>query len=273
MQHPISISTKIKFPKLSKAKLLPFLLLFIIGLAVFQDYLFSIFKNTGFYLSESLLYNSFWLFFIPLFLISSLLLHSIFSKNNFLRIIYTLGIGVVFSLLHLFLSACFFVFVSSFVFEPAHRFSTIFNSMLSNQFYLAFLFYTIAPYYYYSSFKNASQEMSVSKSQYSDKINLKTGSKTQLIKSASIQIISTDRPYSVVLTSEQKFLSDKSLKDFEIELDPSLFFRVHRSSIVHEKFIKELKSRKNGDYDALLENGQWVRFSRHYRKNWSKLLH
>ncbi|MBP7644450.1 MAG: hypothetical protein KA767_13995, partial [Saprospiraceae bacterium] len=35
-------------------------------LAVFQDYLFSKFQDTGFYLSESLLYNAIWLFLIPL---------------------------------------------------------------------------------------------------------------------------------------------------------------------------------------------------------------
>jgi two-component system LytT family response regulator len=55
-------------------------------------------------------------------------------------------------------------------------------------------------------------------------------------------------------------------------LNSQIFLRVHRSAIVNKNHITELKSRKNGDYDGVLTNGQSVRFSRHYRQNWSELL-
>ena len=41
------------------------LCILIYGLAIFQDYLFSRFKSTGFYWSDTMLYNIYWLFFIP----------------------------------------------------------------------------------------------------------------------------------------------------------------------------------------------------------------
>ncbi|WP_103867619.1 LytTR family DNA-binding domain-containing protein [Aquimarina sp. I32.4] len=48
--------------------------------------------------------------------------------------------------------------------------------------------------------------------------------------------------------------------------------KLHRSVIVNKNHITELKSRKNGDYDCILTNGQSIRLSRHYRQNWNELL-
>ena len=153
------------------------------------------------------------------------------------------------------------------VYEPSHRFSTMFNTALSNQFYIAFLWYALFPIIYFT--KN---ELTATTAQYSEKIKLKIGSKIIHLPLSAVQIISTDKPYSAVFANNQKFLDYKTLKQFEAELNPTLFLRVHRSTIINVTCIKELTSRSNGDYDALLENGQVVRFSRHYRNNWSHLL-
>ena len=101
---------------------------------------------------------------------------------------------------------------------------------------------------------------------------MKIGSKLITVPTATIQFIATDKPYSVVHTADQKFMDAKSLKEFETELDPKIFLRVHRSTILNARCIKELKSRSNGDYDATLKNGQTFRLSRHYRSNWQQLL-
>ena len=42
------------------------------GLAIFQDYVFSEIQFTGFYWSETMLYNTFWLLFIPFIKIANL---------------------------------------------------------------------------------------------------------------------------------------------------------------------------------------------------------
>jgi len=76
----------------------------------------------------------------------------------------------------------------------------------------------------------------------------------------------------MVYSNGQKFLHSESLKKIEKLLDAQVFLRVHRSTIVNKNYITELKSRKNGDYDGILTNGESVRFSRHYRQNWNKLL-
>jgi two-component system LytT family response regulator len=71
----------------------------------------------------------------------------------------------------------------------------------------------------------------------------------------------------------KRYFDSRTLKDFEDLLNPEFFLRVHRSSMVNTAYVKALTSRQNGDYDALLENGQTVRLSRHYRENWQQLLH
>ena len=242
-------------------------MVFVFLLAVLQDYIYSRIQQTGFYLSESSLYNTFWMFFIPFTIFINRLIKIINPNNKLSKLPLNLGIGIVFSFLHILLFASLFVFVSSLIFSPTHRFSNIFNSVFSNQFYIALLWYIIFPAIYISKHKPTNL-----KKPYSDKIKLKIGSKILNISTSTIQFISTDKPYSIVHANGKKILDNKSLKEFETELDPTIFLRVHRSSIINAAYVKELKSRNNGDYDATLKNGQIIRLSRHFRNNWKQLI-
>jgi len=49
-------------------------------------------------------------------------------------------------------------------------------------------------------------------------------------------------------------------------LDPAMFCRVHRSSIVNLERVRGLKLSEDGEYEIVLENGARVRLSRRYRK-------
>lgn len=232
-----------------------------------QDYIFSSIQQTGFYWSESLLYNTFWVFFIPFTIFINRLVKIINSDSKLGKMPLNLMVGVGFSFVHILMFTAFFVWVSKLVFTPAHYFSHIFNTALSNQFYIALLWYAIFPAIYISKYKTI-----VAAATFPEKLKLKIGSKIIAVPTASIQFISTDKPYSIVYANDQKFLDNKSLKEFEALLDTKTFIRVHRSTIINTTYIKELKSRSNGDYDAVLENGQSIRLSRHYRNNWNQLL-
>lgn len=242
-------------------------MIFVFLLAILQDYIYSRIQNTGFYLSESSLYNTFWIFFVPLTIFANRLIRFVNRKNKLTKLPFNIGMGLFISFLHITLFASLFVIVSSIVFSPTHRFSNIFNSAFSNQFYIALLWYIIFPVIYISKFKPTKLTDS-----YSDKIKLKIGSKILNVSTSTIQYISTDKPYLIVHTNNKKILDNRSLKEFETKLDPTVFLRVHRSTIVNATFIKELKSRNNGDYDATFENGQIIRLSRHFRNNWKQLI-
>jgi len=259
--------THLNIPMIGKVPLYIIILVFVFTIAVLQDYLFSRIQGTGFYLSEALLYNMFWAFFVPFSFISSLLFKIVYPKNRFQKLLLALGIGIVISLFHILIFSSVFVFISHIVYKPSHRFFGIFNTAISNQFYITFLFYTLFPIFYFQFFsiKNNKQE-------FSGKLKIKIGSKTKLVDAKSIQLITKDKPFCAIHVNKQRFLVDRSLKSFENELSSDIFLRVHRSTIVNATFIKELKSRQNGDYDGLLENGNSVRFSRHFRNNWQQLL-
>jgi two-component system LytT family response regulator len=57
------------------------------------------------------------------------------------------------------------------------------------------------------------------------------------------------------------------MAELEEDLDPNLFCRVHRSSIVNLERVQGLKLAEDGEYEIMLDNGTRVRLSRRYRKH------
>lgn len=158
---------------------------------------------------------------------------------------------------------------STIIFPIAHRFSTILKNVISNQSQITIITYLFTPFIieYLKRKKQQRKHPTIQKS-----ITIKNGTRRIKIETSTILFIKTDRPYTTVFSNNQKFLHDESLKKLEKLLDPQIFIRVHRSTIINKNHITEIRSRKNGDYDGVLTNGQSIRFSRHYRQNWSGLL-
>lgn len=247
------------------------LFIIVIFLSVVQDFVFSQIRNTGFYISESLLYNTIWLFLIPFSYLGAIVLQKFSFPNKYFYLPLIAVSAIVLSIVHLFMFTSFFVLVSNLVFSPGHRFVRIFGRALSNELSFLIIFYGLAPFafqLFMNRFKKKSEEYS-----FSNSIKIKVGLRTVSIDTHSITKIITEKPYSLVVTDLKEYLDNRPLKDFEIILDPNDFIRVHRSVIINKASVKELKSRKNGDFDALLSNGESIRFSRHYRSNWETLLH
>lgn len=57
-----------------------------------------------------------------------------------------------------------------------------------------------------------------------------------------------------------------TMKHMESSLDPRLFFRIHRSSIVNLKRVRELQPYFNGEYVVVLQDGTKLKLSRSRRK-------
>ncbi len=245
------------------------ILLLVYALAVLQDYIYATLRYTRFYISESLLYNTYWLLFIPFLWIANKLYANSAFKSNTRKVIQLSITSILLSGLHVMLFALFFTAISTLVYDPPHRFAHMLNSVVSNQLYISLLVYAFSS----PLFKMFNQRLTESATKkYDDRINLKTHKGLTLVEVDTILLLTTERPYTIIHTNQQRYLHDDSLKKLEALFDPTLFFRVHRSVIVNKEHIKTLQSRKNGDFDALLSNGQSVRFSRHYRKNWANLL-
>ena len=59
----------------------------------------------------------------------------------------------------------------------------------------------------------------------------------------------------------------------ETTLNPDVFLRVHRSSIVNLQYVKEVKSDADGESTVVLTGGEKIAMSRGYRTRIQKLLH
>ena len=55
------------------------------------------------------------------------------------------------------------------------------------------------------------------------------------------------------------------MADLEGRLDPTLFARIHRSTIVNIDFVREIIAEGNGEYTVVLADGTALRMSRSYR--------
>ncbi|WP_339753258.1 LytTR family DNA-binding domain-containing protein [uncultured Winogradskyella sp.] len=242
------------------------------GLAIFQDYVFSEIQFTGFYWSETMLYNTFWLLFIPFIKIANFFYNKVQPKSLTNKILYASSTAFAYSLLHIFIFTSIFILVSTIIYTEPHRFSRILKNAISNQLYITIIAYLFSPFVfdYLKRKKQINKHFPVEKTIKT--ITVKNGIRRIKIDISTVLYIKTDRPYTMIYSNNQKFLHDESLKKLETVLDSSTFLRVHRSVIVNKNNITELKSRKNGDYDGILTNGQSIRFSRHYRQNWSELL-
>ncbi|MGN7516065.1 MAG: LytR/AlgR family response regulator transcription factor [Allomuricauda sp.] len=241
----------------------------IYGLAIFQDYLFSKFKSTSFYWSDTMLYNVYWLLFIPFVQFAVYVYSKVRPKTIKTKILYAIASGSGFSSLHIFIFTVAFIIGSNIIYPIPHRFSTIFKNAISNQLQITVIVYLFLPFFKDYLNRKKQQKEDVLNQRY---ITVKNGSRRIKVDTSTILFIQTDRPYTAVFSINQKLLHDESLKRLEELLDPKVFIRVHRSVIINKNHIIEMSSRNNGDYDGILSNGQSVRFSRHYRKNWNALF-
>ena len=102
--------------------------------------------------------------------------------------------------------------------------------------------------------------------QHLERIVIKSAGEICFIRSREVDWIEAADYYACLHVGQRSHLLRRSLSDLEAELDPDLFCRVHRSSIVNLEKVRSLKLHEDGEYDVLLKGGARVRMSRRYRK-------
>ena len=99
-----------------------------------------------------------------------------------------------------------------------------------------------------------------------ERVVVKSAGEVCFVKIADIDWIEAADYYACLHVGTKSHLLRRSLSDLEQDLDPSIFCRVHRSSIVKLDRVRSLKPREDGEYELVLDNGARVRLSRRYRK-------
>jgi two-component system, LytTR family, response regulator len=100
-----------------------------------------------------------------------------------------------------------------------------------------------------------------------DRIVVKSAGEVCFLKTSDIEWIEAADYYACLHVGAKTHLLRRSMAELEQDLDPNMFCRVHRSSIVNLERVQGLKLAEDGEYEIILENGTRVRLSRRYRKH------
>ena len=73
---------------------------------------------------------------------------------------------------------------------------------------------------------------------YPDTINIKDGSEIQRVKTSDIEWIDAAGDYMCVHAGGNTHIMRKTMKDLQTLLNPDVFLRIHRSTIVNARCIK-----------------------------------
>ncbi|HEX3103397.1 MAG TPA: response regulator [Terriglobales bacterium] len=99
-----------------------------------------------------------------------------------------------------------------------------------------------------------------------DRLVIKETGQVTFVKASEIDWIEAADYYTCLHVGTKAHLLRRSMSELEQELDPAVFCRIHRSSIVNIARVHALKLNSEGEYEVVLNHGIRLRLSRRYRK-------
>lgn len=231
----------------------------IVILVTAQDLLHSTTRNHSFYISESLLFGTFWLIFVPLILLSKTLV----KTKNFLLL------SPVITLIHVSLFSLIVFFISALFFYHSFGIYRTFVDTISKYGIVCILMYSLSCFLFS---RNQSPLKEQKDSKVSKKIKVISQNKVIFLDCNDILYVKSDKPYISLVTEHKKFLYNSSLKNFLLENKAPNFVQIHKSTIINTDYIISYTSRKNGDYDIELTNKHIIRASRNFNSNFKPIF-
>jgi DNA-binding LytR/AlgR family response regulator len=108
--------------------------------------------------------------------------------------------------------------------------------------------------------------------QYLDRVAVKNGARILFVRARDVDWIEAEGNYVLVHVGKTIYTLRESIGNLEQQLDPTLFKRIHRSTIVNVERIRELWAQSHGDYRVTLDTGAQLTLSRGYRETLNRLL-
>jgi two-component system LytT family response regulator len=110
-------------------------------------------------------------------------------------------------------------------------------------------------------------------SRYEKLINIKDRGQIFRVDVDTIERIDAAGDYMCIYTADNSLILRETMKDLEKRLDPRVFQRVHRSTIVNLGQVRQVKPHTNGECFLVLESGAQVKVSRSYRDVVARFVH
>lgn len=97
---------------------------------------------------------------------------------------------------------------------------------------------------------------------FSRQLTIRVRRKLIALRMEEIAWIEGASQYSRVHTQSSEYLLSRTLASLESELDPTQFFRIHRSAIVNASHVREVRSNGDGRYNVHLIGGRTLPLGR-----------
>ena len=107
---------------------------------------------------------------------------------------------------------------------------------------------------------------------YATMLPIRSGRETLRLDVATIDWIDAAGDYMCLHAAGQTHVLRATMKELEEVLDPAVFQRVHRSTIVNLARVKSLRPHANGECFLKLASGQEIKLSRSFRDKVEMLL-
>lgn len=245
--------------------LIMLLLVACVILTILLDGVESRFHNYSFYLSESLLFSSFWWLFLPL-LYTQYLFGCAASKN-----IYSAAAILLLSVVHLSLYSTLVLMISALFFENTFPFIQTFYYGLTEYGFVLVISYSLS-FFILKKYNTKNSQFKISTNLLTDhkpksfiqSLSITDGDRHLTIETKDILFLSANSPYITIHHLEKRYLYNQTLKSLSEKLDNNIFVRIHKSTIVNLHYIQYYKSRLNGDYDLTMKDGSTLRLSRNF---------
>ena len=125
-----------------------------------------------------------------------------------------------------------------------------------------------------SRLRGLHQHLQQPRNRYPDAIAIKTGNQYVVVRIADVEWIEADGNYARLFVQQRPRLLTKSLATLEKDvLDPDVFVRVRRSTIVNTTKIAAVEPQLHGDLTLVLHGGTHVQCSRRFRKRLEEKLY
>ena len=103
------------------------------------------------------------------------------------------------------------------------------------------------------------------KRDYVDRIVVRSGGRVLFVHVDELDWIESAGNYVRLRAGDDEYLHRETMAHMEALLDPAKFARIHRSTIVNVKRVKELHPLFRGDYQVTLKDGRKLTLSKAYR--------
>ena len=108
---------------------------------------------------------------------------------------------------------------------------------------------------------------------YERMIDIKDRGQIFRVDVETIEHIEAAGDYMCIYTGDNSLILRETMKDLERRLDPRVFQRVHRSTIVNLDQVRQVKPHTNGECFLVLDSGAEVKVSRSYRDVVARFVH